>query len=575
MSRIFSAFVLYALLAVFSPACRAEKLPADLLDKARGEGSVRVLVMLHDPPVSLPSGQLERKQRQHQVGQQVESVLSGMKRKDLRVYRRFHFVPAFAIDADAAMLRHLQDDPAVRRIDIDAPGGGSAIAPDESSVLNNVSPLQALGWDGSAMKVAVIDSGLDTDHVDLQPHLVGQQCFCSNSSGVGGCCPNGQATQSGAGAAEDGHGHGTNVTGIIVSQGIVAPRGAVPAAELVVVRVLDNNNSFCCTSDVVAAMDWVAANHPDVDAVNMSVGTSARFAGDCDASTAYTQAMAAALSNLVALGAVVTSSSGNERDSSRMSAPACVPKAVAVAATWDFSGGARTFLGCAESSTAPKQPACFSNRSTTTDIYAAGAFVTSTGLNGVTSTFGGTSMASPMAAACAIALKQAAPLSTVDQRAEAMRLAPTTVTDTVSGRSYPFLDCIDALELLTADIPAVLDIADASVVEGNSGARSATFIATLSKPAPAPGVSFTLATDDVRSNGNAAVAGQDDAALPPDVVTIAAGQTTATFNVKVFGDRRRESDEVFRVNLSNVANAQAARDHAFGRIVDDDAVVVD
>ncbi|MGH8498996.1 MAG: S8 family peptidase, partial [Methylococcales bacterium] len=367
-----------------------------------------------------------------------------------------------------------------------------------------------------------------------------------------------------------GHGHGTNVTGIIVGQGNVAPRGAVPATELVVVRVLDNNNSFCCSSDVVAAMDWVATNHPDVDAVNLSVGTGSLFSGNCDSSTSFTQAMSVAVNNLISKGAVVASSTGNQGNSNNISAPACVQNAMSVGATWDFTGGQVTFLGCTDTSTAPKKPACFSNRSVTTDIYGAGAFVTSTGSTGTTSTFGGTSMASPMVAACAIALKQAVPFSTVNQRMDAMKLAPTSVTDTVSGRSYPFLDCVDALQVLIEDVPPTLNLSDATVMEGNSGVRVASFTASLSKAAPAGGVSFRLQTANVRSAGNAALAGQDYAAVGSTLFTIPAGQTTISLNVKVFGDRKQEANEIFLASISNVAGANLEREFAVGHIQNDD-----
>ncbi len=563
------ALCLLLLLFFLATDCRAAGLSTEALKKAKVNGSVRVLVMLHDE-----SGErIKQKssvQRKSEVAQKVSSVLNRLSEKKLRVYHRFNLVPAFAIEANALMLMRLQNDPAVSRIDIDAPGSGNAIAPDESSVLNNLSPLQALGLDGSGMKVAVIDSGVDTDHVDLQSRLVGQQCFCSNSNGVGGCCPNGQAVQSGVGAAEDGHGHGTNVSGIIVGQGTVAPSGGVPAAELVVVRVLDNNNSFCCSSDVIAAMDWVATNHPDIDAVNLSVGTGTTFTGDCDNATSYTQAMAAEINSLIANGAVVSSSSGNQGNSNGMSAPACVQNAVSVGATWDFTGGARTFLGCPEASTAPKQPTCFTNRSTTTDLYAAGAFVTSTGKNGSTSTFGGTSQASPMVTACAIALKQAAPFSTVSQRVEAMKLAPTSITDSVSGRQYPFLDCVDAVHVLIEVVPPTLTLSDATVIEGNSGVRIASFVASLSKAAPAGGVSFRLQTSDARSNGNSALAGQDYASIGSTLITIPAGQTTANFDVKTFGDNKLETDEIFLVKVANVSGANIEREFAVGRIQNDD-----
>ena len=154
-----------------------------------------------------------------------------------------------------------------------------------------------------------------------------------------------------------------------------------------------------------------------------------------------------------------------------------------VGATWDFSGGPVTYLGCTDSSTAPMQPACFSNRSATTDLYAAGAYVTSAGYAGGTSTYGGTSMAAPMVAACAVALKQAAPLASVEQRIEAMKLSPTRVGDPVSGRSYPFLDCMDAARLLDPSffryrvngsqprVPGTARVAARAAVDASRGPR--------------------------------------------------------------------------------------------------------
>jgi subtilisin family serine protease len=430
------------LLATASPAS-AQRVSAAAQQQAVREGEVRVLVMLRDSA----SGKRDAAPKLHpRVKQDVDAVLSALPaRARSKVVRRFERVPAFVLQADARMLAALARDRRVARVDVETGGSGHALAPDESSVMNQVHQLAALGVGGTGMKVGIVDSGIDTDHTDFLGRIVGQQCFCSVGTG---CCPNGGSSQSGAGAAEDDHGHGTNVAGIIGGDGTVAPRGALPAASLVAVKVLDRNNRFSTTSDVVAALDWLATQHPDIDAVNLSLGTDTLFAGDCDNAAAWTQALAVAVSNLNALGAVVTASSGNQGNLANMSVPACVRNVVSTAATWDFTGGTITFLGCTETATAPGQPTCFSNRSAVTDLFAAGAFVRAPGFNGASSNFGGTSQAAPMAAACAVALKQAAPASTVAQRMEAMTLSPTRLQDTATGRSYPFLDCRDALKLL-------------------------------------------------------------------------------------------------------------------------------
>jgi subtilisin family serine protease len=438
-------------LGVAPAPAQSSKISADAVRLAQVDGSVRVMVMLRDRtrPATLRGAAAQKAggppKLHPEVAPQVDEVLSALPAKArLQVERRFRRVPAFVLRADARTLDALARDPRVVRVDPDV-GGSGAASPDESTVLNQLHQLPELGVGGAGMKVGIVDTGIDTDHPDLRARIVGQQCFCSVGTG---CCPNGARTQSGAGSAEDDQGHGTNVAGIIGGDGTVAPRGALPSASLVAVKVIDRNNRFQSTSDIVAALDWLATEHPDIDAVNLSLGTDTLLAGDCDTTAAWTQALAVAVSNLNALGAVVTASSGNQGSTVAMSAPACLRSVVSTAATWDSIGGAVSFLGCSETATAPRQPTCFSNRSATTDLFAAGAFVRATGFTGGTSTYAGTSQAAPMVAACAVALKQAAPTSTVAQRMEAMTLSPTRLNDAASGRAYPFLDCRDAMKLL-------------------------------------------------------------------------------------------------------------------------------
>lgn len=453
-----STIVCVALLVAALPA-QAQPVSAAALQQAQQDGEVRVFVMLRERTGNLRPGIDGVAQKRAgaaklhpQVSRDVDAVLSTLPMAARgKLLRRFERVPAFVLRADTATLAALNRNRRVARVDLDVGGSGHAVAPDESSVLNQVHQLAALGVGGAGMKVGIVDTGIDTDHADFRGRIVGQQCYCSVGAG---CCPNGGSSQSGAGSAEDDHGHGTNVAGIIGGDGTVAPRGALPAASLVAVKVIDRNNRFNSTSDVIAALDWLADQHPDIDAVNLSLGTDTLFAGDCDNAAAWTQALAVAVANLNALGAVVTASSGNQSNLTGMSVPACNRDVLSNAATWDVSGAAITFLGCTESATAPRQPTCFSNRSATTNLFAAGAFVRAPGFNGGASNFGGTSQAAPMAAACAVALKQAAPASTVAQRMDAMILSPTRIQDTATGRSYPFLDCRDALKLLR---PAMFD----------------------------------------------------------------------------------------------------------------------
>jgi subtilisin family serine protease len=405
--------------------------------------------MLHEAPPLLRASEA-LPQRMARIEHEVDAVLSALPARSFTLRRRFLSVPGFAIETDTVALALLERDKRVHSIGLDLGGSGSGtVAPDTASVLNQVSPLQGLGLDGSGIKIAVIDSGIDTDHADFAGRIVAQQCFCSGVAGSVGCCPNGLDTQSGAGSAEDAHGHGTNVSGIILGAGNVAPRGALPAASLISVKVLDANNSFCCASDVIAAIDWVRVNHPDVDAVNLSLGTSALFASDCDASPAFNVAMSTAVNSLRGVGATVTASSGNQGSNTSSSSPACIASTMNVGATWDSNVGSATILGCTDATTAAKQITCFSNLGGNLDVIAAGAFVTSTGFNGATSTFAGTSQAAPMVAACAAALKQANPAVTVNQIEALIEAAPTTVSTPRNGSiAYPFLDCVAAVQAL-------------------------------------------------------------------------------------------------------------------------------
>jgi subtilisin family serine protease len=426
------------LMLVLAPmATQAASIPADLQAALAQSEPVRILVNLRAADEDGMSDDL----RMASIVALRERVVAQMPRSaKWRVVRQFSLVPAMALEADSASIDALAQSPDVASIALDV-GGSAQMA--ESGPLARVPQAFALGYTGAGGKIAVIDSGITLTHGDFAGRIAAQQCFCAGPAGTVGCCPNGMDTQAGAGSASDDQGHGTNVAGIAAGGGAVALRGSAPAAEIVAVKVVDSNNSFCCISDVIAALDWVRVNHPDTDAVNASLGTNALFTGACDAAS-FNPAVATAVNNLLAVGTMVFVSSGNQGSPTQMASPACIQNAIAVGAVWDAPRGSTTVLGCTDATVVTDQPTCFTNSNTNTDLYAPGAFVTSSGIGGGLSTFAGTSMASPLSAGCATAIRARVPGATPAQIEAALKASPARVTDSKNGLQFPRLDCEDA-----------------------------------------------------------------------------------------------------------------------------------
>lgn len=399
---------------------------------------VRVLVMLDVPIESA----MDLTATRAFVASVQDSLLARLRPDDFVVRRRMAIVPAIAGEVSRDGLARLIAAPEVRRVDLDE-GGTGGLA--QAVPLTNTDDVHALGIRGNGVTVAVLDSGIDTNHPDLGADLVAEACFCS---GGGGCCPGGTATRFGAGAAEDDNGHGSNVSGIVTSTGIVAPVGTAPGAGIVSIKVLDSANSFCCTSDVVAGLDWIINSRPDVDVVNMSLGTSAMYTGDCDNANSFTMAFAAAVNLLRSRGVLSFVSTGNTRSTTQMQAPACIANAISVAAVYDANVGSVTIFSCTDSTTAADKVTCFSNRNAFTDILGPGAPITSWSRFGGTSTYYGTSQASPHVAGCAANLLEAFPGLAPSALEAALESTGRSVTDAATGRTYPRVDCLAALHQL-------------------------------------------------------------------------------------------------------------------------------
>lgn len=449
-ARKLFVFATLCLLACAQPALAA-RLAQDAVNEARQRGSARVLVMLEAPTATqTPASGVRAWANLRLLGarERADSVLMSLPQRGHRVRHRLEPLSLIAMDADAATLERLRTHPLVQRVDLDRRMKKMA-GPDPALTVTRVSDLLSVGLDGAGMKAAVIDTGVDTDHTEFVWRLADQACFCTiENSTSGGCCPNGQTQQVGTGAAEDMDGHGTHVASVLLGNGLAAPHGGVRSARLVAVRVFDNNGESCCASDVLAAMNWVATHHPDTSVINLSLGTEDLFPNHCDAADAYTQATQALVARLAAQGTMVVAAAGNDGNSGSMSAPACISNVMSVGATYSANFGSITYSDCTDATTYSMLITCFSNRSATTDIFAPGAIVQGARLGGGATYMAGTSQATPVVAACAVALRQAAPQSTVAQRMDAMTLSPTRITDARSGRGYPFLDCRDAVRLL-------------------------------------------------------------------------------------------------------------------------------
>src|SRR5205085_1037561 len=115
------------------------------------------------------------------------------------------------------------------------------------------------------------------------------------------------------------------------------------------------------------------------------------------------------------------------------------------------------------------------------------------------------------------------------------------------------------------DVPT-LSIADTSVLEGNSGTTTASFTVTLSQASPAPVTVYYYTSGGTATSGS-------DYAYKSGSVTFAAGQTSATIPVTVYGDTTYEPDETFSLYLYSPTNATIVRSTATGTILNDDPVI--
>jgi subtilisin family serine protease len=107
--------------------------------------------------------------------------------------------------------------------------------------------------------------------------------------------------------------------------------------------------------------------------------------------------------------------------------------------------GPVSIFGCRDATTAADQVTCFTNSNSKLELMAPGAPITSTGVNGGTSTFYGTSQASPHAAGGAALLLEANPGLMPQDIRDVLSATGVPVTDPKNGLTFPRINLLDAI----------------------------------------------------------------------------------------------------------------------------------
>ena len=283
------------------------------------------------------------------------------KHKGQKLFTYNKAVKGFAAVLPDAEVVELKKDPRVlfvsedRKVEIVArPSDVTVMAQSLPTGVNRINAENKLNK-GAGVHVAVIDTGIDLKHQDLNANIAG-----------GKNCSTGRSYT-------DGNGHGTHVAGTIAAlkndRGVV---GVAPEAKLWSVRVLNNSGSGTWSS-VICGVDFVTSKAPanggPITVANMSLGGGGASDNACGKDN--NDALHYAICRSRDAGVTYVVAAGNE--------------GVDTATSY---GADDTF-------------ASFSNFGSAVDIAAPGVKIYSTWKGGGYATLNGTSMATPHVAGAA------------------------------------------------------------------------------------------------------------------------------------------------------------------------------
>lgn len=202
---------------------------------------------------------------------------------------------------------------------------------------------------GLAVKAAILDTGIDLDHPDLQNNIKGNVNTINPLKN-----------------GNDDNGHGTHVAGTVAAiDNDIGVIGAGPEIYLYAVKVLGKNGSGWL-SDLIEGLDWCINN--TIQVINMSLGSSSD-----------NQSFHDAMTKAYGAGIVLVAAAGNSGQSGgAISYPAQYLETIAVSAIDQDD-----------------RLAYFSSFGPEVDLAAPGVNIKSTYHNGYYKTLNGTSMAAP------------------------------------------------------------------------------------------------------------------------------------------------------------------------------------
>jgi len=334
---------------------------------AQATGEVQVVIQLSDAPLSVAyataarfgdgMGPAQQRDYLNHLEQRQNALLSqiqGLGGRELgRVSKALN---ALVVTIDASQIAALSRVPTLRSVRLVQ---SYEVALSQTIPHIGAAAVQAAGFDGTGVRVAVLDTGIDYTHASLgglgtaaayeaaygtttadarnkntdglfpTAKVIGGHDFVGETWPSGALAPDPDPIDCGPAAIPPpcAGGHGTHVSDIIGGT-----NGVAPGVSFYAVKVCSSVSTACSGVALLQGMDFALDPNGDgdisdaVDVINMSLGSSYGQKEDD---------LSAASANAVRAGVVVVASAGNSADRPYIvGSPSTTPEVISVAATF-------------------------------------------------------------------------------------------------------------------------------------------------------------------------------------------------------------------------------------------------